>query len=354
ADLPVDHGKKKKNTWKFKAVNVPDFTFAASKHHLWDASSLEVEPGRRVLISAVYPPESKFYSQAAAISRTSVDSLSSGCPGVPYPWPHMTVFNCMEGGGGMESPMMVNNGEQQTLALASEIIHHEIAHSYFPFITGANERRFAWLDEGWATHKGKRWSSAWPDSGKERFEGIYQAVSGTSLDLPLMVPSHTIAETSVSGYMSYQKAGMAMMTIEDQIGKKKMDLVWKTFVERWMWKHPQPWDFFATINEVAGENLNWLIKPWFYEFAFADIGIEKVDLESGSVSFRNVGGLPMPLYATLIYTDGSKKEIYRKANYWMDKDSLTIDVAYPEKLDKVVLEHDLLVDTDPTNNEWTR
>jgi hypothetical protein len=351
-DLPVKHVGKEYITWKFRAEGTPDFTFAASRHHLWDASSIGVEPGRRVLVSAVYPPESKHYKEAAKISRKSIENLSFECPGVAYPWPAMTVFNSMEGGGGMESPMMVNNGDQGTLAWASEVIFHEISHSYFPFISGANERRFSWLDEGWATYKGITWSNGAPGTGKDQFDGVYQAVSGTTIDIPLMVPSYQIVEPSASTYYSYGRSAMALMTIEDQIGKDKMNLVWKTMIERWAGKHPQPWDFFAIINEIAGENMNWLIKPWYYDFAYADLGLEPLNVENKTISVRNTGGLPVPVYLTIEYEKGEPLEIYRKADVWINTDLLEIKVKDASKVKSVTLGNKILFDTDPTNNSW--
>jgi len=353
-DLPVKHNVKGNLTWKFKAEGTPDFTFAASKHHLWDASALEVEQGRRVLISAVYPPKSKHYTKAALISRNSIDKLSNECPGVPYPWPQMTVFNSFEGGGGMESPMMVNNGDQNTEQWASEVIYHEIAHSYFPFITGSNERRFSWLDEGWATYKGIEWSKGEPGAGFDQFDAVYQMISGTSNDIPLMVPTYQIMDPNASTFYSYGRSAMALATISDQIGKDKMDLVWHTMVERWSGKHPQPWDFFAIINEVTGENMNWLIKPWYYDFSHADLAIESVDIMGGSIIIKNVGGLPVPLYITLEFEDREPMILQENASIWKDADRIELDIIADAKIKSLTLNNKKYFDTDRSNNTWEK
>jgi len=222
-DLPVDHGNREKVTWKFKSANTPDFTFAASKTHVWDASGLEVEDGRRVLISAVYPDSSKHYHKAAQFARNAIKYLSFECPGVAYPWPSMTVFNCGEGAGGMESPMMVNNGDQSAETNAYEVIFHEISHSYLPFFTGTNERRFAWMDEGWATYQGIKWSKADSEGTVGSFRQVFNIVAGTANDLPLMIPTYSIFDGLASNFNSYSRSSQAFMTIEDQLGTEEMN-----------------------------------------------------------------------------------------------------------------------------------
>ena len=354
SDLPLEQSGKEKLTWKFRSEKVPDFTFGASRHHHWDASSIEVEPGRRVLVSAVYPPDSKHYAGAADIARETIASLSFECPAVPYPWPQMTVFNSFLGGGAMESPMMVNAADQNTYDWMSEIIYHEIAHSYFPFITGSNERRFSWLDEGWATYKGIEWSKGVSGAGYDQFDRPYQMMSGTSNDIPLMVPSYQILDPTAATYYSYGRSANALATISYELGKEKMDLVWQTMVERWQRKHPQPYDFFAIINEIAGRDMNWLIKAWYYDFAYADLELEKVDTEKGALIVKNRGGLPIPIILELVYDNDATLKVTRKASAWLEGDTVEIKIKDARKLKSATLDNRVFFDTDRTNNSWEK
>jgi len=354
SDLPVDHGDRKRLTWKFKSKNTPDFSFAASKTHLWDASGLEVEEGRRVLVSAVYPESSKHYHKAAGFARNAVEYLSFTCPGVPYPWPSMTVFNSGEGGGGMETPMMVNNGDQNNEISADEVVFHEIAHSYLPFYTGTNERRFAWMDEGWATYQGTKWSDASRMSTTGSFNQVFNMVSGSANDLPLMIPTYSIFDGLASNFNSYVRAAQAFMTIEDQLGIDGMNKAWKIYTERWHHKHPAPWDLFAIFEEVAGEDLDWLILPWYFEFKSQELELASVDNEQGTVVVKNTGGLPLPVYLELEYSDGSKKKIHRKPEVFKKDSEVLIDIENASNLKSVKLGNPYFFDRNASNNEWLR
>jgi len=353
-DLPINHGSRKKITWKFKAENTPDFTFAASKTHLWDASGLETEDGRRVLVSAVYPDSSKHYHKAAQFARNAIEYLSFECPGVPYPWPSMTVFNCGEGSGGMESPMMVNNGDQPLEVNADEVIFHEISHSYLPFYNGTNERRFAWMDEGWATYQGIKWSKTDPAGTGGSFRQVFNIVSGTAVDLPLMIPTYAIFDGLAANYNSYGRSSQAFLVIEDQLGTEKMNMAWKTFTERWHHKHPAPWDLFAIFEEVAGDNLDWLILPWYYEFKTQELELGPVDTKQGTVTVKNTGGLPLPVYLELEYEDGSKKTIHRKPGVFKNAPEIKIKLEDATGLQSIRLGNAFFYDQDLSNNKWVK
>ena len=351
-DLPLDHGDREKVTWRFKAEKTPDFSFAASKTHLWDASGLEVEEGRRVLVSAVYPGSSLHYHRGAQFARNAIEYLSFECPAVPYPWPSMTVFNSGEGGGGMETPMMVNNGDQQTEISADEIIFHEIAHTYLPFYTGTNERRFAWMDEGWATYQGIKWSEADKQSTAGSFGQVFNVVSGTANDLPLMIPTYSIFDGTASNFNSYVRSAQSFMTIEDQLGTEAMNRAWKIFTERWHHKHPAPWDLFAIFEETAGQDLDWLILPWYYEFKSQELELSAVDTEAGKITVTNTGGLPLPVYLELKYTDGNSVKIHRKPEIFRNTNKAIIKYDNAENLGSVKLGNPYFFDRDQSNNTW--
>lgn len=148
----VTNGNEK-NTWHFKAMNVPDFSFGTSNKYLWDGSSIEVDyktvTGKRVFVDACYEEGIKFQDEVALFARLSIDYLSNEWPGIPYPYPKMTVFNGEQKfGGGMETPMMCNNGAYPNRAGQIGVTIHEIAHTYMPFYMGINERKYAFMDEG--------------------------------------------------------------------------------------------------------------------------------------------------------------------------------------------------------------
>ncbi|KAB2840788.1 MAG: M1 family metallopeptidase, partial [Melioribacteraceae bacterium] len=142
--------KNETNTWKFKARYVPDFAFAVSNTYLWDLTSVEVDKstGRRVLTGAAYNEKAEDFYEVAAITRDAVKLLSEDLPGIPYPYPTAVIFN--GGGNGMEFPMLINNPEKSSRSQTVGVAVHELVHQYFPFYTGVNEIKYAWMEEGWA------------------------------------------------------------------------------------------------------------------------------------------------------------------------------------------------------------
>ena len=251
------------NSWKFKAEYVPDFAFAVSDFYLWDATSIEVEKGRRVFVDAGYKPDAALYDQAAEMARMVVEDLSQNIPGVPYPFPSITVFN---GSGGMEFPMIVNDGPVTSKFGLITLTYHEIAHTYFPFLMGINERKYAWMDEGWAQilpgDLARKLEPNAPNS--MRWVAMsYERTAGGSMELPLMAPT---AFTAVSGYgvHAYSKPALAYTFLRDMMGDEQFTKAVQLYIERWRGKHPIPHDFFNSMEAGYGKDLDWFWKPWFF------------------------------------------------------------------------------------------
>ncbi|MBC8110910.1 MAG: M1 family metallopeptidase, partial [Verrucomicrobia bacterium] len=200
---------KENNTFRYKAANVPDFAFSASDTYLWDMASVVVDDStkRRTVVGAVYHPSSRDFREVTSYARQCLNYFSHTLPGVPFPYPSLTVFN---GDGGMEFPMMVNDGsfgDEQ----AAEVTAHEIAHTYFPFYMGINERKYAWMDEGFAqflpndmeffinerTFKPQQDNAEW-------FIGFISRAN----DAPLMMPSYKLSSDvyTISAYIRPSQA----------------------------------------------------------------------------------------------------------------------------------------------------
>ena len=207
-----------KHTWHFIADHVSDVSFAACTNYLWDGVSSEVDlKGRRVLTDAIYPPGRKFQDQVAFFAKLAIQYFSNQYPGVPYPFPKVTVFNG-EGryGGGMEMPMMCNNGTYRTRGGTIGVTTHEIAHSYFPFYMGTNERKYAWMDEGWATFLTYDLVREM-EPEEDELPGSVSTLNyylGNEVMLPLITPSYSVT-TRGSGVMFYPQASIAYLILKD-------------------------------------------------------------------------------------------------------------------------------------------
>jgi hypothetical protein len=343
-------------TYHFKADFVPDFTFALSDHYLWDASTLVVDKStnRKTFISAAYKKESKDFYDVAKIARDVISFFSFEFPQIPYPYPSMTVFN---GQGGMEFPMMVNDGSVPSYAAAVGLTSHEIAHTYFPFYMGINEKRFAWMDEGFAVmlpfDLQERYSEG--DGPRAANATQFENFAGHDEELPLLTPSYLLSGNSYR-VASYRRPGCAYDFLRDMLVKEKFISVMKEYVRLWNGKHPTPYDFFFTFNKYSGEDLTWYFIPWFFEKANPDLALENVKLSKGSLSFdvRKLGNLPLPIYVKITFEDNSIKEFYENAKVWKDPNKTSI--SYKLKVDKKPVSIELgsrkIPDSNRSNNEY--
>ncbi len=344
---------RKSNTWKFIANDVMDFTFAASNRYNWDAASVEIKPGRRVLTSAVYPPEIN-YDEVAEFSGKTISYLSGELPGVPYPYPHITTFCNSNPGGGMESPMMANNGAPVNRGKLFELTFHEIAHTYFPFFTGINERKYGWMDEGWATFIPNE-SYNENINGSDYLSNIitrYEWFAGTELDIPPMTLSYMMNYPSIR-IASYYRPAVAFFLLQDIMGKEKFREAFQDFIYSWQGKHPVPNDFFFTFERIYEEDLGWFWNSWFFEFGYADLALGDVVITNDimEVTVERKGKLPVPVNLKVIFSDGSEKQIYKSAAVWKeDNDRLLFSFDHDKGIHSVLLGNEHIPDMYRENN----
>ena len=328
----------KSHTWKFSANDVPDFSFSVANSVRWEATNLKLENGKRnILISSVYAPGDSLSPEVLKLSKHIIKYFSEVFPAVPYPYNYMTVFN---GSGGMEFPMMVNQSTESDRWLTTYVTTHEIAHMYFPFLTGTNEKRFSWMDEGMAVYL--------PLSEQTNiFPGLkYDEISaanlsknmGTQSDVPLMVPS-TFVYGPAHMMGAYSKSGIAFLILEDIIGKDVMRTALQNFIKTWKHKHPTPYDFFFSINKSSGKNLDWFWKPWFFEFGYPSLILNESEANTKrKFEVIKKGNCPVPIHLEIEYTDGSKETITRTAEVWKNGEkSVTFDLKGNKEVKKISL-----------------
>jgi Peptidase family M1 domain len=348
--------KSGKNVFHFIAKEVPDFTFAVSNHYNWDATSVVVDQktGRRTFVSAVYDTKSKDFKKVARIAADGIELMSNYLPGYPFPYPCHTVFN---GDDGMEYPMMVNDASVSEDGVMGLTLH-ETAHMYFPFMMGINEQYYAWMDEGWANF----FEHFTTDSLSHTSSQIWGGGFGADWDVPPMVPSrHTTGNTY--WFEAYTRPQLAYTQLLDLLGYEKFHLCMTAYIDRWKGKHPGPYEFFNTFNDVSGQNLNWFWKPWFFEFGYPDLAIASVafmDDQPGQtvipkeIIIQNKGNVPVPLHLTLVYTDGSKEVKHEKASVWMNnpKKQVSFVTAPGKTLKSATLGGKTIPDSKNKDNTW--
>jgi hypothetical protein len=342
------------NTWKFRAENVCDFAFAASNHYQWDAASLvkDKTTDRRVFIDAAYANDSRDFPHVAAIARQAIEFMSFEFPGYPFPFPKETVF---QGLADMEYPMMVNDDTRNDINAAVKLTFHEIFHSYFPFFMGCNETKYAWMDEG-LTSMGDYLYMEYqkkPDYQYIYFDYLYKNQIGHDLDTPIFARSDII-KSPVYYNNAYSKAAVFFLILRDFLGVDLFKQTLLEFINEWNGKHPCPYDLFYFFQETSGQEIEWLIEPWFFEFGYVDLAVKKVSQHEGQylIVIEKKGKYPAPIHMKISYADGSSEIIHKKASVWKnDNRTYTIRKTTAKIIKSVELPEKIYLDADTTNNQ---
>ena len=319
----VFNDDKSKNTWKYKADGVTDFAFAISDHYLWDGLRTKVDSisNHSVFVQSIYPSDSPDFHEVTEISKKLISYFSNQMPGIKFPFPSFIAFNNGRSGGGMEFPMMVNDGSPDILENTISLTAHEMAHQYFPFYVGTNEKKYAFMDEGWAVMLIFKYMENLTgfNSRLARNVAVYQDLAGTEDDIPEIIPSFSQTYTAYRN-SAYDRSSIAYEILRDVLGDKLFLEALQEYIQRWKGKRPTPYDFYFTFNEVTGQNLNWFWKPWFFEIGYPDLAIDKVTVNErkAELKIKKVGNIPVPIKLTVSYENQADENFYYTAEVWKD------------------------------------
>ncbi|MBW8772153.1 MAG: M1 family metallopeptidase [Gemmatimonadetes bacterium] len=348
------------NEWHFRAQWIPDMTFALSDHYVWDAASVTVDSTpRRVSIQAAFNDTAADFHHMVGFGQHAVGWLSRHWPGIPYPYEKSTI---VQGSADMEYPMMVNDGSEADTGFSRFVAEHEIAHTYMPFYMGINETRYAFMDEGWATTF--EYLIGENDIGRARADTFYREFRVADWigdpsplqDLPIITPEDAMAAGSW-GNNAYGKASLGYLAAKDLLGDELFARCLHAYMDRWHGKHPIPWDFFATFNDVSHQDLNWFWRRWYFDNSYIDLGVTVVRPARGgyAIELRNRGGMPAPVDLQLTYGDGSTATLHQTPALWrQDAGRATVQVRTTKTLQSVRLDGGIWMDADPTDNAWSR
>jgi hypothetical protein len=269
-------------TWVFHAQNVRDFAWASSRKFIWDAQGHEVD-GNPVMAMSFYPNEGEplwsKYSTHAIIHTLNVYSRYT------FTYPYPTAISVNGPVGGMEYPMICFNGprpqsdgtysERTKYGLISVIIH-EVGHNYFPMIVNSDEREWTWMDEGINTFlqylAEQEWEENYPSRRGEP-AAIVSYMRG-NFQVPIMTNSESVLQL---GNNAYAKPATALNVLRETVlGRELFDFAFKEYARRWKFKRPMPADFFRTMEDASGVDLDWFWQGWFYTTDHCDIAIDSV------------------------------------------------------------------------------
>ncbi len=364
---PVQKGRL---VWHFKMNNSRDFTWASSKAFLWDAAKVNLPHNRKCLAMAVYPVESAgkdAWNRATEFLKGSIEIFSKNW--YPYPYPTATTV----GGpvGGMEYPGIVFCHWKAKGNSLWMVTNHEIGHNWFPMIVGSNERKNAWMDEGFNTFidiyatddfnhgefAPKRDHEYDPDGGSPA-RGIVPLMTTPGLP-PIISFADGIPYKYVHPLEYYKTALGLVMLRENILGHKRFDYAFRTYIRSWAYKHPSPMDFFRCMNNASGENLNWFWKGWFIkgwklDQAITDVKYVNNDPKQGAlITLVNNDQLVMPVTLEITENNGHKARVNLPVEIWETSGTYTFRYNSTSPLEKVVLDPDeVLPDVNASNNVW--
>lgn len=282
-------GTNETKTWRFSAENVRDFAWSSSRKYIWDAKGYRQEGAEQELVVAMsfWPKEGgdlwAKYSTESVIHTLEVYSRFS----FDYPYPTAQSVN-IGFVGGMEYPMITFNGPRTTLqddgsrtyTLAEKrfligVVIHEVGHFYFPMIVNSDERQWTWMDEGINSYldgvAGREWDAEIPWGVEPRYIVDYMVSSN---QVPVMTQSDSVLRL---GPNAYSKPATALNILRETImGRELFDFAFKEYSRRWEFKRPTPSDFFRTMEEASGIDLDWFWRGWFYTTDHVDISLERV------------------------------------------------------------------------------
>jgi len=347
-------------TWKFKIVQARDFAWASSSGFIIDASRINLPSGKKSLAISAYPAESagdKAWGRSTEYTKAAIEHYSNKWYEYTYP----AATNVAGNEGGMEYPGIVFCHMDSKGESLWGVTDHEFGHNWFPMIVGSNERLFAWMDEGFNTFINGLSTEAFNKGEYYKKPNLARSGSylmGDNLE-PIMVGPDNMKERNIAA-LAYYKPGTGLSVLREAIlGPEKFDKAFRTYINRWAFKHPTPWDFFHTMENVSGEELNWFWRGWFFNKWKIDQAVKNVkyingDFKNGAeVTVENLGQLPMPTTVQVKFKDGTLKTVKIPVEVWKRNTEWTFKVDAAKEIDEVKLDPNAVVpDINAKNNTW--
>jgi hypothetical protein len=389
---------KKTKTWKFYAENVRDYAFATSRKFIWDGMAVDIN-GKSVMAYSLYSKEANpLYGDHSTLATVqTLKTYSKYTFDYPY---HKAVS--VDGQMGMEYPQMAFNPGRPDLPDGGysdrmkyrmiKVTIHEVGHNYFPMIINSDERQWTWMDEGLNSYLEMLAELDYDKDFPMRRGLPKNIVDYMNGDQSQIAPIMSKGDNLYSfGNNAYGKPATALWILRETImGKELFDHAFKTYAQRWMFKHPTPADFFRTMEDASGVDLDWFWRGWFYTTDVTDIGIKNVkkfyaesseqekvkfieDSTEGllfkeesatkankkffyEITFDKPGGLVMPIIVEFTYKDGTKSRKTYPAQIWRYNDTeITKVINSNKEISNITIDPDLeTADVDTSNNNWPK
>ncbi|MBU3743890.1 MAG: M1 family metallopeptidase [Sediminibacterium sp.] len=360
---PAVRVAKPELTWRFKITNSRDFAWAASAAFIIDAAKMVLPSGKKSIAISAYPVESdgkNAWSRSTEYVKKSIEFNSAKWFEYPYPAATAVAGNP----GGMEYPGIVFCGFRAKTAGLWGVHDHEFGHTWFPMIVGSNERLYGWMDEGFNTFINGLSTKAFNNGEYSRpgptMQQLAKYYMAPTLEPILSNGPDNLKERN-NGTLLYSKPGSGLDLLREQIlGEERFDYAFKQYIKNWAFKHPTPDDFFRTMENAAGESLQWFWRGWFAHNWKHDVSVKEVkyrdnaDFTKGSlITIENLEKLVMPVILEVKLKSGKTDRIKLPVDIWMRNTSWTFPYASTEEIESVTYDPDkVLPDVNDSNNTW--
>ncbi len=348
-------------TWHYKIANARDMSWASSAAFLWDGAKINLPSGKACLALSAYPVESKgdkAWGRATEYTKGSIENYSKRWFEYPYPMASNIATNV----GGMEYPGIVFCDYKAETESLFGVTDHEFGHTWFPMIVGSNERKYGWMDEGFNTFINSLADDDF-NNGEYKSQKIDMPILTGYMFGPhseaIMNTPDAIKESNI-GIALYYKPGYGLELLRNEIlGPVRFDYAFKTYIQRWAYKHPTPWDFFRTMDNVSGEDLSWFWKGWFLENYQLDQSIIDVQYASTgqdkgtTVTIGNEDEMAMPVNINYVTVSGIKGTLKLPVEIWNNTNIFKVKLPTEEKVKSVIIDEEKVYpDMNFSNNSW--
>ena len=344
-------------TWHYRIKNSRDVAFSASRAFIWDAARIQLPGNRRALAMSFYPVESageSAWGRSTEYLKHAVEDFSRRW--LPYPYP--AAINVAGGTSGMEYPAIIFNSLKAKGKSLFWITAHEIGHTWFPMVVGFDERRDAWMDEGFNTFIDVYESDAFNQGeyGPKR-DPEYAPGGGNPVEeiLPILNDPEapaimTRADAIREKYrhsVSYFKSALGLILLREQIlGPERFDWAFRHFIRNWAYRHPTPSDFFRSMESEGGEDLSWFWRGWYMNNWTLNLAVKSVAYVDGNpakgaiVTIENRGQLVMPVTVQADFRDGTHQRLRLPVEAWIQQSVATLTFQSTEPTTSVTIDPD--------------
>ncbi|MFT4095326.1 MAG: M1 family metallopeptidase [Niabella sp.] len=361
----VNHPKRfsGSKTWKYKIVNARDVAWGASKAFVLDGARINLPGGKKSFALSAYPEESitdDGWQRSTEFVKGAIEFYSKTYYEFPYP----AATNVAGTVGGMEYPGIVFCSARANGRGLWGVTDHEFGHTWFPMIVGSNERKYAWMDEGFNTFIND-FSTAAFNNGEFKEQSYFNEDDtkmqfNDNMDRLFTIPD--VIQQRNLGVAAYFKPSQMLHNLRDNVlGAERFDAAFKEYINRWAFKHPSPWDFFHTMENVGGEDLAWFWRSWVLNNWRLDQAVKDVKYTDGLpaqgaiITIENLDKMPMPTSVLVKEANGNEVTIQLPVEIWQRGSTYTFKAPTTSEITSVVIDPDKkLPDWNRVNNTWLK